>query len=256
MNQDPAITIQPGEVVRFSDQFSPNMILTHLKVSVVLTDQRVIVRRPNTLFGIIPKGYSESSSPLRHISQVSAGEFFSSRFLIYAAVLILTGLSALFGGAVISGGIGVVIGLIFIGLGVFFFMKAHTIGIAFRNHGAGVLSAEASKTERARVEIAKQAINSLLFGFGQPPEPLPDDPAPDVIAPPNPLPPNPVGSGRFSAAQASDPATSQAILSQIAEHEPALRALVAVNPNAYPGLLDWLRTLGDEEVDRALSTRV
>ena len=55
--------------------------------------------------------------------------------------------------------------------------------------------------------------------------------------------------------RASDPSIDQAELAQIAQQHPHARAAVAQNPQAYPGLLDWLRQLGDPEVDAALARR-
>jgi hypothetical protein len=55
--------------------------------------------------------------------------------------------------------------------------------------------------------------------------------------------------------RASDPSIDQAELAQIAQLHPHARAAVAQNPQAYPGLLDWLRQLGDPEVDAALARR-
>jgi hypothetical protein len=60
---------------------------------------------------------------------------------------------------------------------------------------------------------------------------------------------------QFTAQQASDPATPAEVLAAIAEHRPDLRPLVAGNPTAYPGLLDWLGQLGDPAVDAALAGR-
>jgi hypothetical protein len=57
------------------------------------------------------------------------------------------------------------------------------------------------------------------------------------------------------AAAASNPATDQETLRQIAFHYPQLRAAVAANPSAYQGLLDWLRALGDASVNEALADR-
>nr|WP_296777440.1 hypothetical protein [Rhodococcus sp. (in: high G+C Gram-positive bacteria)] len=214
-----------------------------------MTDRRVIVRRPNTLLGIFPKGYYEQTSPLGHISEVNAGESFSTRHVLYAAGAILFGLLNLASGA--FGPIGILLGLLLIGVGVLFLLNAHSIGIGFRNHGAGVLFAAAGKAERRRVEEAKAAINSLLFADGA-------ELVPPVAATPptaqNPVPAPPRTA--FTSAQASDPSTPQSVLLQIAEREPSLRPLVATNPNTYPGLLDWLQSLGDPAVDRALSTRI
>lgn len=62
-------------------------------------------------------------------------------------------------------------------------------------------------------------------------------------------------SNMFTAAQAADPATPASVLAEIATQRPDLRALVAINPAAYPELLDWLRSLGDPMVLAALDRR-
>ncbi|MEO8527752.1 MAG: hypothetical protein ABI435_01605 [Pseudolysinimonas sp.] len=59
----------------------------------------------------------------------------------------------------------------------------------------------------------------------------------------------------YTAAVASDPATSAAVLFQIAQAQPELRKDIAANPSTYQGLLDWLGALGDPEVDAALKAR-
>ena len=64
----------------------------------------------------------------------------------------------------------------------------------------------------------------------------------------------PVSSG-FTAAQALDPATPGAVLAQIVQDAPELRAQVAANPSTYPALLGWLGQLGDPEIDAALRNR-
>lgn len=62
------------------------------------------------------------------------------------------------------------------------------------------------------------------------------------------------GQGDVSRA-ASDPGTDPETLRQIAYRYPDLRAAVAGNPTAYPGLLDWLEQLGDPGVLEALRRR-
>jgi len=57
------------------------------------------------------------------------------------------------------------------------------------------------------------------------------------------------------ATAAADPATSQAELLDIVSSRPDLRPAIALNPNTYPGLLDWLGTLGEPAVDAALASR-
>ncbi|MGO3795939.1 MAG: hypothetical protein ACTJGR_02320 [Pauljensenia sp.] len=63
--------------------------------------------------------------------------------------------------------------------------------------------------------------------------------------------PTPTGMAGTAADPGADPET----LRQIAFHYPDLRPVVAANPAAYQGLLDWLAALGDPRVDAALAAR-
>lgn len=57
------------------------------------------------------------------------------------------------------------------------------------------------------------------------------------------------------AVAASNPSIDPTALMQLAWNQPHLRPLVARNPAAYPGLLEWLAALGDPAVDEALRQR-
>lgn len=59
----------------------------------------------------------------------------------------------------------------------------------------------------------------------------------------------------FTAQQAASGLTPGSVLAQIAAERPDLRPYLAVNPAAYPELLQWLARLGDPEVDAALAYR-
>ena len=63
----------------------------------------------------------------------------------------------------------------------------------------------------------------------------------------------PVPQGMAGAAR--NPATDPETLRQIAFHYPELRPVVAANPSAYEGLLDWLGALNDPEINTALQQR-
>ncbi|EXF26018.1 hypothetical protein BG28_06350 [Nesterenkonia sp. AN1] len=54
---------------------------------------------------------------------------------------------------------------------------------------------------------------------------------------------------------AADPRTDWETLHWIAENQPALRPTVVENPATYPELLDALASLGDPEIDAALTRR-
>jgi hypothetical protein len=59
----------------------------------------------------------------------------------------------------------------------------------------------------------------------------------------------------YTPAQASDPKTPGQVLADIAALRPDLRPAVAANPAAYPGLLEWLGSLGEPSVNAALAAR-
>jgi len=59
----------------------------------------------------------------------------------------------------------------------------------------------------------------------------------------------------FTAAQASDPQTPGQVLADIAALRPDLRVAVASNPSTYPGLLEWLGSMGEPAVDAAIAAR-
>src|SRR5450830_596993 len=59
----------------------------------------------------------------------------------------------------------------------------------------------------------------------------------------------------FTAAQESDPQTPGQVLADIAALRPDLRVAVASNPSTYPGLLEWLGSMGEPAVDAAIAAR-
>jgi len=78
----------------------------------------------------------------------------------------------------------------------------------------------------------------------------------DPVEANEPIDPEPSGkSAAEEAAPEITPETSGAELATIAYTQPELRVQVASHPNAYPGLLDWLRQYGDDEVKAAIDAR-
>lgn len=54
---------------------------------------------------------------------------------------------------------------------------------------------------------------------------------------------------------AADPNTGATQLHQLAAKYPPVRPIIALNPNAYPALLEWFATLGEPTLDEALRRR-
>ena len=61
--------------------------------------------------------------------------------------------------------------------------------------------------------------------------------------------------GSADSRVALDPQTPPEVLAGIAQARPELRVFVAMNPSAYPGLVQWLARLGDPAVDAAVAAR-
>ena len=60
-------------------------------------------------------------------------------------------------------------------------------------------------------------------------------------------------SSAFTPAQAADPGTSAQDMARIAAERPDLWPSLAANPSLYPDLRQWLRQVGGEEVQKALT---
>ncbi|MFT4299625.1 MAG: hypothetical protein QM597_08330, partial [Aeromicrobium sp.] len=55
--------------------------------------------------------------------------------------------------------------------------------------------------------------------------------------------------------RASDPAISQEELANLVQNYPQARAVAALNPQAYPAMLEWLAQQNDPEINAALAQR-
>lgn len=69
----PPIAMLPGESIIRQQSFTPHLILTYLKTTVILTNRRLVVSSPNTIFGLIPHGYSVHTAPIESITDVAYG---------------------------------------------------------------------------------------------------------------------------------------------------------------------------------------
>ncbi|QBS40225.1 hypothetical protein [Nocardia sp. CS682] len=166
MHDQTSIRLMPGETLRLSTQFSPHLILSHLKVGLVVTDRRVVVHRPNTIFAVIPRGSLEQATPLGKVSEIAVGEAVSTRHLVFGAGSLLVALLSLFSAPATSGVAGFVLGLVLLGVSAYLFSTARQFGIWVRNQGGGVLRAPAGHHERRLVNAARNCLETLIFGNG------------------------------------------------------------------------------------------
>lgn len=153
----------PGESVRYHAALTPRLILKHLKTTLVVTDRRVIVQEPNTLFGLIPMGHLEQSAPLSSVVTVNDGEHTSSRNLLFGSISAFMALYLLIGGGILALG-----ALVFAVIAALLFLTAFHTGISIRTSGGNALQANSGRSERHLVAEAKAQVNFLVFGAAAP----------------------------------------------------------------------------------------
>lgn len=171
----------------------------------------------------------------------------------------------------------------FVGLNGTQSLPAHTwlgailaaLFIAFAITGAGTIGSGV-KQLFANAQAAGPAAGAPLPGAPAPTAPIVTPPTPAPAPAPAPAAPAPAPSFEAPAPtqeipvaeapteqvavdpivqRASDPTISQAELADLVQNHPQARAAAAGNPQAYPGMLEWLGQLGDPEVDAALARR-
>ncbi|UEA57821.1 hypothetical protein LK459_14530 [Gordonia otitidis] len=155
-----------GETVQFHAQFSPRLILKHIKTTVTVTNRRVVVHEPHVIFGFIEHGHYLGEIPLRHVAQISTGNTTSSRRLMIGTACVLLGVVFFMSGLALGASgspFAVLLALILIVAGVIFFATAHSNGIVFRSTGGSALVAHGSKSELPQIDHAGHIIGSLIF---------------------------------------------------------------------------------------------
>lgn len=149
----PGIALMRGETTQIDVSFSPHLILQHLRTRVLLTDRRVIVQWPHTLFGVIPLGYACGSAPLDAINQVNHGHMMRSGRVLAGASALAAGVLTLFAGSQ-----GVLITLLLFALAAVMFMTARVTGVFFDTGGNHLLAAAGRGRDTAAVEETAQRV--------------------------------------------------------------------------------------------------
>lgn len=86
------VEITRSETVIRAVDFHPNLLMRHLDESIVVTDKRVVVRVPRTVFVFFVLGYFERSVTLDNVDTVLAGRRVRSLRLASGLVILLVGL--------------------------------------------------------------------------------------------------------------------------------------------------------------------
>ncbi|MFT4125364.1 MAG: hypothetical protein QM662_03945 [Gordonia sp. (in: high G+C Gram-positive bacteria)] len=155
----PTFTALPGERIIHQSVFSPALFLKHLnQVIVVLTDQRVYIAYPHTLFLVIPFGGVERSIPLESIADVGHGRHADTKVYVYGISTIVLGMTVLFGVASLLGGGAVLLGLLLVIGGGLYLVTGNSQRLLVGSNGGALLAAPAGSAEVAQLKTMQQAI--------------------------------------------------------------------------------------------------
>jgi len=152
----PGISLMPGETTKIDVSFSPHLILQHLRTRVLLTDRRVIVQWPHTLFGIIPMGYACGSAPLDAVDQINHGHMMRSGRVLGGIAALLFGLYMLV--VPMGGGISKLLALVVLLVAAAMFATSRVTGIFFDTGGNHLLAANGRGKDIATVEDTAQRV--------------------------------------------------------------------------------------------------
>ncbi len=147
------IRFQHGESILREAWFSPKILFPHLQTLVLLTDQRVVIRHPHTIFGMIPLGYWETSAKLSAVSTIGAGTRVRTERLLMGAVGVLFGAFQLFSsfGYYGAGAWGLLMALVIFGVSAYLLVSARVTGLIVFSDGES-FAAAARGSELPRVE--------------------------------------------------------------------------------------------------------
>lgn len=163
--RDPSLNVQPiqsglfllrGERTLHDVEFAPRLLAPHLKTRVVVTDKRVMVRHPHTIFGFIPMGYAAGTANHSSVELVHAGTFVRTGQLVIGGLLALFGLASIFGQ-----GSGPIVGLLLLVIGGALVFTARQVGLILET-GGGRLFGAARGPELGKVEDTVTRIVSIM----------------------------------------------------------------------------------------------
>lgn len=154
------IMLAPGEKGLYSRTMRPNFVLFWLKTHLVVTNKRIAVKAPNTLFGVIPLGFEERSMPIGSVAGVTASvKVFAGRLVFFGIIALL----ALIGVAEADGG-GAKFGcfLLFVIFGILA-LNAIVASLNVTNNGGGVNPVSVSVLDKAALEDFKNKANEIIY---------------------------------------------------------------------------------------------
>lgn len=124
---------------------TPSPLLFWLKVNLRLSEKSLNGKNPNTIFGIIPAGYSAVSYSLKQVAGVTVQTKVSPAKVIFGLLFAFGGLTGILSGEFL-------VGLVLLLVGAAIFVAGLTAALAVTNTGNVTQYIKVSLIDRSRLE--------------------------------------------------------------------------------------------------------
>lgn len=150
------LTFAPGESNIYSVKFSPSVALFWLKTEMAVTNMRIVTKNPNTLFGLIPLGYSDAAYPLANTASVGVEFKFSVGRAFWGLVFLMVAIT-------VMANENPLVGLVLLVVAVALLLNASSAVLKVQNNGGGISALKVSSFEKAKLGQFRDEINNRLF---------------------------------------------------------------------------------------------
>jgi hypothetical protein len=144
-----------GEMDVEEANFSPSVVLFWLRTSIGVSTTRIVTRRPNTILGIIPLGYSDANYPLANVASVNVSTKFYVGRLIFFLIFLIAGFASV---AKIPG-----LGILLLIIAADILANTFKAGLMIVNNAGGKERFTVSIFQKSKLEQFREVINQRLF---------------------------------------------------------------------------------------------
>lgn len=146
-------TIGPGETVVRAASFRPSLVIFWMRTEIVVTSARVVVRAADSLLGVVPLGYRDSSSVVAEVAPARVEVRFSAGRGVVALVFLVLGLVR------IADPVGWTALLVAVAL----FLHALDATLVLQGGKGAIGDVHVALVEKGSLEQVRDDINNVLF---------------------------------------------------------------------------------------------
>ncbi|HLS92777.1 MAG TPA: hypothetical protein VK015_04605, partial [Microbacterium sp.] len=149
------IALAPGEQELARTDLSLSVLLFWVKTSLAASSTRLVWDQANTLFGVIPLGHNEETTPLANTASVAVNTRFHVGRAVWGVIALILAL-VFFGNAWF-------LGLIFLLIAASSLLNAMSATFVVTNNGGGKQIVDVSILEKSKLESFTNKVKQQLF---------------------------------------------------------------------------------------------